>query len=266
MTCPSVVESGVAGPGLPIVGRTVRRVGWGAAAAAAATLGCAAGLAAGGQLPWKVPDWAPVLDDGIGKVTLLMAALGAAIGWTAGTFVGLALGPRRLRALLTRCGVGAVAGALAGGLGPVLAALTAGRLPAEAGAVLACGVSGALAGLVGVPRSRRAEPVGPSEDDWPATPAPARQRTPRRAGAGRAAAGSVVRLGPTVAVAAGCLAVVIVGPPSPAGWPMLGVGLLGLAVAWALSAQERQVRTLKRRVRALKRQLRDRAVEPANSH
>jgi hypothetical protein len=260
MSRSTVVEPAESGPELSLIGRA----GWGAAAAAAAALGCAAGLAAGGLLPWKEPAWAPVLDGGMREVTL-MTALGGAIGWTAGAFVWLALGPRRFLSLLARGVAGAVAGALAGGLGPIIGGLTNGRLPAEAGAVLACAVSGALAGFVGVLRSRRSVAVEPSEDEWPTE----QRRRPVR----HPPAGPVVRLGPILAVTVGSLAVVIVGPPSPSGWPMLCVGLLGLAVAWALSSLEHQVRaqrrrlgTLKRRVRTLRRQLRERTAEPAGSN
>jgi hypothetical protein len=153
----------------------------------------------------------------------LMTALGGAIGWAAGAIVWLALGPRRVMSLLVRGVAGAITGALAGGLGPIIGGLTNGRLPAEAVAVVACGVSGALAGFVGVLRPGRSVAVEPSVDEWPTE----QGRRPVR----HAPAGPFVRLGPIVAVAVGALAVVIVGPPSPAGWPMLCVGLLGLAVA-----------------------------------
>jgi MYXO-CTERM domain-containing protein len=38
-------------------------------------------------------------------------------------------------------------------------------------------------------------------------------------------------------------------PPSDAGWAILAVGLLGLAAAWALAAQERRIRELERQLR-----------------
>ena len=238
--------------GLETVGR---RVGWGAAAAAVCALGCAAGLAVSRQIPWGVPDRAPVLDDGVGIMTLVLAVAGGTIGLVVGTLVGLVLGPRRFVPLLVRGSAGAVAGALAGGLGPILSLLTAGRLPAEAGAVLACGASGILAGFLGVPRPQRPVVAESSADEWSG----GQERRPAR----RTAAG---RLGPVLAVAVGCLAVVIVGPRSPAGWPMFGVALLGFAVAWALSSQEREIRVLRRRVRTLRRRHRERAEEPAESH
>ena len=60
--------------------------------------------------------------------------------------------------------------------------------------------------------------------------------------------GPVARVAPVVMVTIVCLLAVGLSTPSPAGWPMLGVALLGLAASWALIGQERRIRELERRV------------------
>lgn len=54
--------------------------------------------------------------------------------------------------------------------------------------------------------------------------------------------GAIVRVAPVLMVTVACLLAVGLSTPSPAGWPMLGVGLLGLAASWALVGQERRIR------------------------
>jgi hypothetical protein len=61
-------------------------------------------------------------------------------------------------------------------------------------------------------------------------------------------AGPVVRVVPVLLVSVGCLLAVGLGAPSPVGWAMLAVGLLGLAVASAVVGQERRIRELELRL------------------
>ena len=267
MTRSTFVEPAESGPALSTIGRAGRRAGWGAAAAAAAALGCAAGLAAGWRLPWRVGDWAPMLDGGVGQATLLMAALGGAIGLAAGGAAGLALGgPRRLAAGLTRPVVGSRR-ALAGGLGPVLGVLTAGRLPAEAAAVLACGVS-ALAGLVGSPApagrtgqagrtvgERLAGRTGSRRPpDARSPPRPGWRRPARSSAWGRSwGLGGLLGRGDRRRTLPGRLA--DAGCRAARSGSDLGPGRPGAAL-----------RALRRQLRALKRQVRDQAAtEPASA-
>jgi hypothetical protein len=63
-----------------------------------------------------------------------------------------------------------------------------------------------------------------------------------------ATVGPVVRVLPVLIVSVGCLLAVGLGAPTPVGWAMLAVGLLGLAVAWALVGQERRIKELKLRL------------------
>jgi hypothetical protein len=60
------------------------------------------------------------------------------------------------------------------------------------------------------------------------------------------------RLWPVVAVAAACLLATVTTRASDAGWAALAVGLLGLAVGWALLGQDRRIRELEREVRRLR--------------
>jgi hypothetical protein len=79
--------------------------------------------------------------------------------------------------------------------------------------------------------------------------------------AGRSASSDTAfRLAPVLMVSVACLVAVGLSTPSPVGWAMLAIGLLGLAVAWALFGQERRIRDLERRLAA-----RERAVGDAES-
>jgi hypothetical protein len=76
-----------------------------------------------------------------------------------------------------------------------------------------------------------------------------RPRPPHVQPADRAtSAGPVVRVLPVLLVSVGCLLAVGLGAPSPVGWAMLAVGLLGLAVAWGLVGQERRIKELERQI------------------
>ena len=75
----------------------------------------------------------------------------------------------------------------------------------------------------------------------------------------RTASGAVVGLGPVMLVSVTCLLAVGLSSPSPVGWAMLAIGLMGLAVSWALVGQERRIRELEQQLRAPDR-------EPTSAH
>ena len=71
------------------------------------------------------------------------------------------------------------------------------------------------------------------------------------ASVGRAGAGSAaLRVAPVLMVSVVCLLAVGLSSPSPVGWAMLAVGLLGLAATWAFVGQERRIRELERQLAA----------------
>jgi hypothetical protein len=76
-----------------------------------------------------------------------------------------------------------------------------------------------------------------------------RTAPPAPVSAGRSQpAGAAIRLAPVLMVSVTCLMAVGLSGPSPVGWAMLAIGLLGLAVMWALVGQERRIRELERKV------------------
>jgi hypothetical protein len=224
--------------------RVLSAVGWAAATVAVAATASAAGVALGRQLP-PFP-WPVITTQTAGLMAGLVGLTGLLVGGAAGLVFG---GPERNVAAV-RHGLGwAAIGALAGGLGPILEAISAGRLPPAAATMIACAIAGLFAALVGYAcRRRPPEPARDLADDWQADadlsdgpPAPAIARI--------ADAGSVMRQWPILLVSAACLVVIVVGPASPAGWPLLAVALLGFATAWALAVQERRLRVLEDRLR-----------------
>jgi peptidoglycan/LPS O-acetylase OafA/YrhL len=101
------------------------------------------------------------------------------------------------------------------------------------GSATAWVVAGLLAGLAGY--GWGGSPAGEDKDDW----------TEGRAAVNRPS----VRLLAVIGVAVACLVAALATPASDAGWAVLAVGLLGLAVAWVLSDQERRIRHLERQLR-----------------
>ena len=271
MATATIVACGIAGLLAALVGYGCRRqpteahedlgdhwpavsaVKWAAAGVAVAAAACALGVALGQQfLPVPWPD--RELTGSVAGNISLMAGLGAAYGLLVGGAAGAVLAKRRRLTAALRHGLGfAAAGAVAGGLGPVLGAMSGGRLPAPAATTIACGIAGLLAGLVRFAMRRRPpEPLEDLDDNWPAdadavdrSPPPTIGRVPET--------GQVARQWPILAIAVACLVVIVVGPASAAGWPLLAVALLGFAVAWALAVQDQ-------RLRALEDQLRKRAA------
>jgi hypothetical protein len=228
--------------------RTLLAAGWAAAAVAVAALACVVGVTAGRRV-LQVP-WSHVTFDGnLIEATGLMAGLGAAYGLLAGAAAGLMFGGRgRVVRALKQALLWAPVGALAGGLGPVLDAIGGGQLSPVVASSIACGVAGLLAALVAYALCR--EPPDPHRDmldDLPAEgevaerPPPAVGRVPD--------AGAVVQQWPILLVSAACLAIIVLGPASPAGWPLLAVAFLGFAAAWALAKQGRRLRELEDRLR-----------------
>jgi hypothetical protein len=270
MATATIVACGIAGLLAALVGYGCRRqpteahedlgdhwpavsaVKWAAAGVAVAAAACAIGVALGQQfLPVPWPD--RELTGSVAGNISLMAGLGAAYGLFAGGAAGLVLADRQRLIAALRHGMGfAIVGAVAGGLGPVLEAVSGGRLPASVATTIACGIAGLLAGLVGYAMRQRAQEPTRELDDWLAD-AEATDRSPPPA-VGRAPdAGPVIRQWPILAISVACLAVIVVGPASAAGWPLLAVALLGFAVAWALAVQDQ-------RLGALEDQLRKRAA------
>jgi hypothetical protein len=86
------------------------------------------------------------------------------------------------------------------------------------------------------------------------------QSRPRVQPTPQTASSSVVRIGPVLLVSAGCLLAVGLSAPSPVGWAMLAIGLMGLAVAWGLAGQERRICQLERRLQEAEH---ERASDPA---
>jgi hypothetical protein len=228
--------------------RVVSAVGWAAAAVAVAAAASAAGVALGRQLPPF--QWPVITFNGSATQTAgLMAGLVGLTGLLAGGVAGLVLGGAERNVAAVRHGLGwAAIGALAGGLGPILEAVSGGRLPAAAAMIVACGIAGLLAALVGYTcRRRPPEPARALVDDW-RTDTDLPDRPPAPTIARTADAGPVMRQWPILLVSAACLLVIMVGPASPAGWPLLAVALLGFATAWALASQERRLRALEDRL------------------
>jgi len=223
--------------------RVVSAVGWAAGAVAVAVAASTAGVALGRQLP-PFP-WPVITTQTAGLMAVLVGLTGLLVGGAAG----LVFGPERNVAAV-RHGLGwAAAGALAGGLGPILEAMSVGRLPAAAATMIACGIAGLLAALVGFAcRRGPPEPIRDLESDWPAEPE-AIDRPPPAAVERVPIAGPVMRQWPILLVSAACLVIIMVGPASPAGWPLLAVALLGFATAWALTNHELRLRALEDRLR-----------------
>jgi hypothetical protein len=144
---------------------------------------------------------------------------------------------------------GALTGALGGWFTSAVIATTRGRIPEELCAALAWGVAGLFAGVAGYCRSRVTAPEPPDDpsDDADDT----RVKRPRVFWVRGTPAG---RLVPVFAVAAGCVVASLVSPPSTAGWAVVAVGLLGLAVGCALVGQERRIAVLERRLREVSEQ------------
>jgi hypothetical protein len=220
---------------------------WGGSTILVGAAGSAVGLTTGQHLQVTLwPDAVRTMAEM--NTVLLMTVLVGMIGLLVGGTAGLLLHPSARVAAGFRGGLGfAVVGGFCGGLGPLLNTLSGGRLPLAGGFVLGCGLAGGIAGLVGYTfRPSRPKP-GEISDDWAADP----DLVDCRTAVGRvAASSSVASQWPILAISTGCLIVAMVTPVSPAGWPMLAVGLLGFAVVWVLAGQDR-------RLRALERQLRD---------
>jgi hypothetical protein len=128
--------------------------------------------------------------------------------------------------------------------------MTAARrwLTPEVSSTIYWAVIGLLTGLVGYTWGRKRQPAVLADEEE--LPGERLERTPARRAVRRPApAGPLVRLLPIFALSSGCLIAAILGRPSPAGWAVLAVGLLGFAAAWAFAGQERRIRELERRLR-----------------
>jgi hypothetical protein len=150
-------------------------------------------------------------------------------------------------AVLAWCLRGTAVGLLGGGLTWLLVSVTRNELAAEVSSVLAWCVAGLLVGMLGYGwRQLRRPETDEDEVAQDEEPQRERQQTARGQGAIR---WPTVRLLPILGVAVGCLVAFVTTLPSDAGWAVLAVGLLGLAVAWALNGQERRIRDLERQLR-----------------
>jgi hypothetical protein len=174
-------------------------------------------------------------EPDVAKAAALLGGQGAVLGLFGGAVVGLVLGGlgRAGETVVPGALIGGAFGAVGGALTPGLLAATEAWLAPEMGSATAWVVAGLLAGLAGY--GWGGSPAGEDKDDW----------TEGRAAVNRPS----VRLLAVIGVAIACLVAALATPASDAGWAVLAVGLLGLAVAWVLSDQERRIRHLERQLR-----------------
>jgi hypothetical protein len=213
---------------------------WGFCGAVAGAAGWVAAMVASRQF-LEPYDLVAIVEDGVRRAILVAAGVGSVSGFLTGAIAGLVLGrPHRLLAFGTWAIVGAAIGAIGGALGPVLLRAGWGLTPETAGAA-AWAVAGLLAGPAGYAWTRWFRP-GRCESRR------ARGDT-YRSNSHAVSSRPSGRLLPVWAVAIACVAVFLAIPGPPVGWPMLAIGLLGLAVAWALTGQDRRIRELEREIR-----------------
>jgi hypothetical protein len=204
--------------------------------------GVAGALMAGGTWAYWLAIPQSQLPQALTTIDPATAALTTGAGLACGFLLGTLTG--------TRSGMpvaGALGGALFGGFGgliPLLAAATRGVLPVWLSSTLAWAALGFATGAVGSCGCRGPKPIDVIDD---ADDTRTRRAGPRvHAAWGGRGFGPISRLLPVVGVSVACLAAVVAGTPSPVGWVMLAVGVLGLAVAWALASQEKRIRELER--------------------
>ncbi|MDB5312949.1 MAG: hypothetical protein JWO38_7151 [Gemmataceae bacterium] len=183
----------------------------------------------------------------------VLAAIGVACGLIVGTTSGLLSRNTDRTGTAARALIGALAGAAGGGLSPFVVVAVGGWLPVEVSSALSWALVGLLGGVVGNYRDRRRarQNVIAEEADW-SDDESVEDQLPGLKRSRRPTIAPAPRLVPILAVSSACLAAVIATSPSSLGWPVLAIGLLGLAVAWALVGQERRIRELERQLRKRK--------------
>src|SRR5262245_7162796 len=214
--------------------------GWGAAGGILSGTGWVVGVGIA-RVHLGVDVLAVLREQDVAKAAALLAGQGVVLGLLGGAVVGLVLGGlgRAGETVVPGALIGGAFGAVGGALTPCLLAATGAWLAPEVGSATAWAVAGLLAGLAGYgwggPRTEE------DEDDWTeGRVAVSGPRDTRRPSA---------RLLTVIGLAVACLVVALATPASDAGWAVLAVGLLGLAVASALSGQERRIRDLERQLR-----------------
>jgi hypothetical protein len=234
-------------PGKCSTWRCAGATGWGLAAAAATSGTWILALVLS-RLLFGTTAKEVLLDYDLFNTACWLAAsggiFGVVVGGAGGVWSGVRSGkPSPLAAGVTGGACFGLAGALGGGLCPLVVVATAGWLTPEAASTLALAALGATVGVVGYTRGRPGEP--PAESEFPdAGEVEWSVVRPADDGPPPAGHGATVRVAPVLMVSATCLAAMLVSPVSPVGWAMLAVGALGLAVAWALTSQERRIREL----------------------